>query len=55
MHEVIKPVDDVIRLELLSTLLNTIVPEVDRQLHPLPLIHAGLGIRILSEITESQF
>ena len=41
MHEVIKPVDDVIRLELLSTLWNTIVPEVDRQLHSLPFSHAG--------------
>ena len=29
MHELIKPVDDVIRLELLPTLLNSIVTEVD--------------------------
>ena len=56
MHEFIKPVDDVIRLELLSPeLLNSIVPEVDRQLYPLPLRHVGLGIPILSKIAESQF
>ena len=30
MHEFIKPVDDVIILELLPTLLNSIVPEVGR-------------------------
>ena len=30
MHEFIKPVDDVIRLELLPELVNSIVPEVDR-------------------------
>ena len=55
MHEFIKPVDDVIRLELLPTLLNSIVPEVDCQLYSLPLRHGGLGIPILSEIAESQF
>ena len=56
MHEFIKPVDDVIRLELLSPeLLNSIVPEVDRQLYSLPLRHGGLGIPILSEIVEFQF
>ena len=55
MHEFIKPVDDVIRLELLPVLLNSIVPEVDLQLYSLPLRHGGLGIPILSEITESQF
>ena len=55
MHEFIKPVDDVIRLELLPALLNSIVPEVDRQLYSLPLRHGGLGIPILSEIAESQF
>ena len=32
MHEFIKPVDDVIRLELFPALLNSIVLEVDRQL-----------------------
>ena len=55
MHEFIKPVDDVIRLELLPALLNSIVSEVDRQLYSLPLRHGGLGIPILSEIAESQF
>ena len=54
MHEFIKPADDVIRLELLPTLLNYIVPEVDRQLYWLPLRHGGLRIVILSEIYESQ-
>ena len=53
MHEFIKPVDDEIRLELLPTLLNSIVPEVDRQLYSLLLRHSGLRIPILSEITES--
>ena len=33
MHEFIKPVDDVVRLELLPTSSNSIVPEVDRQLY----------------------
>ena len=55
MHELIKPVDDVIRLELLPTLLNSIVPEIDRQLYSLPLRHGRLGILILSEIAEFQF
>ena len=55
MHEFIKPVDDVIRLELLPELLNSIVPEVDRQLYSLLLRHGSLGIPILSEISESQF
>ena len=55
MHEFIKPVDDVIRLELLPALLNSLVPEVDCQLYSFTLHHGGLGISILSEITESQF
>ena len=55
MRKFIKPVDDVIRLELLPALLNSIVPEVDRQLYSLPLRHGGLGILILSEIVEFQF
>ena len=55
MHEFMKPVDDVIRLELLAALLNSIVPEVDRQLYSLPLRHGGLGMPILSEIIEFQF
>ena len=53
MHEFIKPVDNEIRLELLPTLLNSIVPEVDRQLYSLLLRHSGLRIPILSEISES--
>ena len=32
MHEFMKPVDDVISLELLPALLNSVVPEVDLQL-----------------------
>ena len=48
MHKFIKPVD-------VPALLNSIVPEVNRQLYSLPLRHGGLGIPILSEITESQF
>ena len=55
MHEFIKPIDDVIRLELLPALLNSLVPEVDYQLYSFTLHHGGLGISILSEITESQF
>ena len=55
MHEFIKPVDDVIRLDLLPALLNSIVPEVDRQPYSHPLRHGGLIISILSEIAESQF
>ena len=55
MQEFIKPVDDVIRLELLPTLLNSIVPEIDSQLYSLLLRHGRWGIPILSEITESQF
>ena len=30
MHKFIKPIDEVIRLELLPALLNSIAPEVDR-------------------------
>ena len=55
MHEFIKPVDDVIRLELLPALLNPIAPEVDRQLYSLSLRHGGLGVPILSEIAVSKF
>ena len=55
MHKFIKPVDDVIRLVLLPAVLNSIVPEVDRQLYSLTLRHGGLRIPILSEIAESQF
>ena len=55
MHKFIKPTDDVIRLELLPALLNSVVPEVDCQLYLLLLRHIGLRIPILSEIAESQF
>ena len=55
IHKFIKPVHDIIRLELLPPLLNSIVPEVDRQLYSLPLPHGGLENPILSEIVESQF
>ena len=55
MHKFIKHVDDVIRLEMLPALLNSIVPEVDRQLYSLLLRNGGLGILILPEIVESQF
>ena len=55
MHKFIKPVDDVITLELLPASLNSIAPEVDRQLYSLPLRHGGLGIPILSVIAEFQF
>ena len=55
MRKFIKPVDDVIRLELLPALLNSIVPEVEHQLYSLPLRHGGLGIPILCEIVEFQF
>ena len=55
MHEFIKPANDLIGLELLPMLLNSVVPEEDRQLYWLPLRHGGLGIPILSEIAKSQF
>ena len=55
MHEFIKTVDDLIRLELLPTLLNYILPEVDRQHYSILLRHGGLGIPLLSEMAESQF
>ena len=55
MHDFIKPVDDMIRLELLPALLNSIVLEVDRQLYSLPLRHGELRIQILSKIAKSQF
>ena len=38
----------------MPALLNSIVPEVDRQLYSLPLRHGGMGIPILSEIAEFQ-
>ena len=55
MNEFIKSVDDVTRLELLPTLLNSIVPEVHCQLYSLLLRHGGLGTPILSGVTKSQF
>ena len=39
----------------MPALLNSIVPEVDRQLCSFPLRHGGLGIPILSKIAEFQF
>ena len=39
----------------MPALLNSIVPEVDRQLYSLPLRHGGLAIPILSEIAKFQF
>ena len=38
----------------MPALLNSIVPEVDRQLYSLPLRHGGMGTPILSEIAEFQ-
>ena len=55
MHDFIKPADNVIRLELLPALLNSIVPEVDCQLYLFPLRHCELWVQILSEIAESRF
>ena len=55
MHEFIKPVDDVIRLELLPALLNTIVTDADRDLYSLSIRNGGLGIPILSEVAQSQY
>ena len=55
MNEFIKPVDDVIRSELLPSLLNAIVTDADRDLYSLPIRHGGLGIPVLSEIAQSQY
>ena len=43
MHELIKPVDDVIRLELLPTLLNSIVTEVDSSTRLAPVTTWWIG------------
>ena len=48
MYEFKKPVDDVIRLKLLPTLLNAIALEGDRQLYSLSLHQGDLEIPILS-------
>ena len=55
MEEYIKPLGDLITNEFIPTLLQTIITDQDRELHSLPVKHAGLGIPILSEISEIRY
>ena len=55
MQEYIKPLDDLIINEFIPTLLQAIITDQDRVLYSLPVKHGGLGIPILSEISEIHY
>ena len=55
MQEYIKPLDALIRNEFIPTLLQAIITDQDRVLYSLPEKHRGLGIPILSEISEIHY
>ena len=55
MQEYIKPLDDSIANEFTPKLLQTISTDQDRVLYSLPVKHGGLGIPILSEISEMHY
>ena len=53
MQEYIKPLDHLITNKFI--LLQAIITDQDRVLYSLPVKHGGLGIRILSEISEIHY
>ena len=55
IDEYLKPLDDVISNNFLSTLLDSIVTDNERSLFQLPVRLGGLGIPILSEVASEHF
>ena len=55
MQEYIKALDDLITNEFIQTLSQAIITYQDRQLYSLPVKHGGLGIPILSEMSEIHY
>ena len=55
MQEYIKLLDDSITNEFIPKLLQTIITDQDRVLYSLSVKHRGLGIPILSEISEIHY
>ena len=55
MEEYIKPLDHLITNKFIPTLLQPIITDQDRKLYSLPVKHGGLGIPILSEISEIHY
>ena len=55
MEEYIKPLDHLITNKFIPTLLQAIITDQDRKLYSLPVKHGGLGIPILSEISEIHY
>ena len=55
MQDYIKPIDHLITNKFIPTLLQAIITDQDRMLYSLPVKHGGLGIPILSEISEIHY
>ena len=55
MEEYIKPLDHLITNKFIPTLLQAMIKDQDRKLYSLPVKHGGLGIPILSEISEIHY
>ena len=53
MQKYVKPLDDLMANEFIPTLLQAIITYQDRVLYSIPVKHGGLGISILSEISEN--
>ena len=55
MQEYIQPLDHLITNKFIPTLLQAIITDQDRVSYSLPVKHRGLGIPILSEISEIHY
>ena len=55
MQECIKPLDHLITNKFTSTLLQAIITDQDKVLYSLSVKHGGLGIPILSEVSEIHY
>ena len=55
MHEYMKPLDDLINKKFIPSLLESIITEEDRKLYSLPIRFGGLGIPIISEISQEGY
>ena len=55
MQEYLNPLDNLITNEFIPTLLLAIITDQGRVLYSLPVKHGGLGIPILSEVSEMHY
>ena len=55
LQECIKPLDHLITNKFTSTLLQAIITDQDKVLYSLSVKHGGLGIPILSEVSEIHY